>query len=313
MGTYLGLILSNLKKRGEMKGFLMESSIPANQSNNPSNIFYFDNDLSHYYNDIKLDGSETRINSNTRRLNGYAQSVYSSYHVYQRSVDKSIIFHSGKDALVFISIVKLKAMKLGVLVYAICLMDNHIHMLVRVKDELALYIFVAGYTSLFTRIYNKRHNRRGSLFSTPFGRAFKRTDKYVRNCISYINNNPVEIRKSRNIEEYTWNLFSFRKTSHPHSEALDISKSRKIIRFFVRALKADYKRGHYVSYELLDKIFSKTDKRETSQIQDYILNLYNPIDYSVLDALYGSFEKASLAINSNTGSEHEIIEDDKQR
>ena len=191
-------------------------------------------------------------------------------------------------------------------------MDNHIHMLVRVKDEPSLYKFVAGYTSLFTRIYNKRHNRRGSLFSTPFGRAFKRTDKYVRNCISYINNNPVEIKKSRNIEEYTWNLFSFRKTSHPHSEALDISKSRKIIRFFVRALKADYKRGHYVSYELLDKIFSITDKRETSQIQDYILNLYNPIDYSVLDALYGSFEKASLAINANTGAEHEIIEDDKQ-
>ena len=238
------------------------------------------------------------------------RSKFASYHVYQRSWDKSVVFSSGKDALVFISIVKVKAIELGVKVYALCLMDNHIHMLVRVRDKSSLHRFVTDYTSWFAKVYNKRHQRIGMLFSSPFGRSYKRTDKYVRNCISYINNNPVEAGKTSNIEEYVWNLFSFGKSSHPHSEALDLSRSRKCIRFCCRVLRAEFGRGRYLSYELLDEVFSKTDKREAVQLVDYILNLYNPLDFSAINSLYGNLDKASLAINSNTGSEYDIAEDD---
>ena len=296
-----------------MKGFLMKSNTSAGQGDNQTNVIYFDNELSHYYNDIQLDRSEIRNNCNTRRYNnsGISRSVYSSYHVYQRSYDKSNIFHSGKDALVFISIVKLKAMKLGVVVYAICLMDNHIHMLVKVRDKAALRKFVTDYTSQFAKVYNKRYKREGILFSSPFGRAYKKTDKYVRNCISYINNNPVEAGKTKNIEDYIWNLFSFGRTAHPHYDAMDISKSRKIIRYYCRLIRSEFSRGRYTPYEILDELFSKADNKETGQMLDYILNTYNPVDYSAMNGLFGSFDKASLAMNSYTGSEYDIAEDDK--
>lgn len=268
-----------------MKGMLNKSSYSSSQSNSNSRELFLDNNKSVW-------------------------SKYSSYHVYQRSSDRSIIFKSGKDALVFISIVKIKAIKLGVLVFAICLMDNHIHMLVKVREKSSLHRFVTDYTSLFVKLYNKRHNRSGMLFSTPYGRAYKKTDKYIRNCISYINNNPVEANKSKNVEEYIWNCFSFANSSHPHSEALNLSKARKRIRFCCRVLRAELSRGRHLAYELLDEVFSKTDKRETSQLVDYILNLYNPVDYSAIKELYGNLDKASLAINANTGAEYEIAEDD---
>ena len=242
--------------------------------------------------------------------NKSVRSKFASYHVYQRSSDRSIVFKSGKDAIVFISIVKVKAIKLGILVYAICLMDNHIHMLVKARDKSSLHRFVTDYTSLFAKLYNKRHNRSGMLFSTPFGRAYKKTDKYIRNCICYINNNPVEAHKTKTIEEYLWNLFSFSNSSHPHSEALNLSKARKRIRFCCWVLKAELSRGRHLAYELLDEVFSSAEKNEISQLADYILNLYNPVDYSAVKGLYGNMYKASLAINANTGSEYEIAEDD---
>ncbi len=242
--------------------------------------------------------------------NKSVRSKFASYHVYQRSSDRSIVFKSGKDAIVFISIVKVKAIKLGILVYAICLMDNHIHMLVKARDKSSLHRFVTDYTSLFAKLYNKRHNRSGMLFSTPFGRAYKKTDKYIRNCICYINNNPVEAHKTKTIEEYLWNLFSFSNSSHPHSEPLNLSKARKRIRFCCRVLKAELSRGRHLAYELLDEVFSSAEKNEISQLADYILNLYNPVDYSAVKGLYGNMYKASLAINANTGSEYEIAEDD---
>lgn len=306
-----------------MKGLLNNSTNPSGHRNDHLNTIYFDNDLSHYYNDIQsynVDDVQSYIkndtllrNNDSRRYdnNRSTQSKYASYHVYQRSADRNKVFLSGKDAIVFISVVKIKSIKWAVHIYAICLMDNHIHMLIKVRDKATLCRFVAEYTSLFTRIYNKRHNRNGILFSAPFGRSFKKTDKYIRNCISYINNNPVEANKTKTIEEYIWNLFSFGKTRYPHSEALDISKSRNRIRSYCRAIRADCERSHYVSYELLDEIFSNTDKKETKQLQDFILNTYNPLDYNATEALYGNLDKASIAINANTGAEYEIVEDDK--
>ena len=65
-----------------------------------------------------------------------------------------------------------------------------------------------------------------------------------------------------------------------------------------------------MAYELLDEVFSGTEKNEISQLTDYILNLYNPVDYSATKGLYGNMDKASLAMNANTGSEYEIAEDD---
>ena len=323
-----------------MKGLLKTTSDSSNLTKGNIKDWFFDDNLAYYYEDLqqfhnagvysdetdyarsytsvsRLRDSDsagyqtTGLNqSSSDYCNKSVRSRFAGYHVYQRSSDKSIIFKSGKDALVFISIVKVKAMKLGALVYAICLMDNHIHMLVKVRDKYTLHRFVTDYTSLFAKLYNKRHNRSGMLFSTPYGRAYKKTDKYIRNCISYINNNPVEANKTKNIEDYIWNLFSFASSSHPHSEALDLSKARKGIRFCCRVLKAEQSRGRHLTYELLDEVFSKADKKETSQLVDYILNLYNPVDYSAINTLYGNMDKASLAINANTGSEYEIAEDD---
>ena len=333
-----------------MKGLHKKSSYSSNLAKGNSRELFFDNNLAHYYEDfqqfhktrslsaepdysryqnavtqlhdsdyagyhttgsIKTNSNpNSNSNSNYNYNNQSVRSKFASYHVYQRSSDRSIVFKSGKDALVFISVVKVKAIKLGILVYSICLMDNHIHMLVKVRDKSSLHRFVTDYTSLFAKLYNKRHNRSGMLFSTPFGRAYKKTDKYIRNCICYINNNSVEAHKTKTIEEYIWNLFSFANSSHPHSEALNLSKARKRIRFCCRVLKAEQSRGRHLAYELLDEVFSSAEKSETSQLVDYILNLYNPVDYSAIKGLYGNLDKASLAINANTGSEYEIVEDD---
>ena len=160
-----------------MKGLLNNSTNPSGHRNDHLNTIYFDNDLSHYYNAIQsynVDDVQSYIkndtllrNNDSRRYdnNRSTQSKYASYHVYQRSADRNKVFLSGKDAIVFISVVKIKSIKWAVHIYAICLMDNHIHMLIKVRDKATLCRFVAEYTSLFTRIYNKRHNRYSTICS----------------------------------------------------------------------------------------------------------------------------------------------------
>ena len=79
------------------------------------------------------------------------------YHVYQRSLDKSVVFKTSLDALVFVSILFVKARCYKVSIPALCLMENHFHILARVHSESSLDPFVSESVSLFTRLYNKEH------------------------------------------------------------------------------------------------------------------------------------------------------------
>jgi len=61
---------------------------------------------------------------------------------------------------------------------------------------------------------------------------------------------------------------------------------------------------------MLKHLFQLLNKREALQLRDLILRSYNPINYDLIISLYGSLKNAMIAINSNTGAEYDIQEDD---
>ena len=233
------------------------------------------------------------------------------YHVYQRSKDKREVFKKTNDALVFISILSIKAKKFGVSIPALCLMDNHIHILVGVPEEDTLNSFVSETISLFTRRYNKEHIREGSLFKRPFGSALKNSDKYVRNCISYIYNNPVEAKKCRKIEDYVWNLIAYYNNSYPFSKPFVVRRALHKLKQSYYELKDIVKENKPLNYTLLRHLFEGLPKEESKQLRDMLISFYNPIEYDNLIYYFGSYEKALLAINSFNGSEYQLKEDDR--
>lgn len=239
------------------------------------------------------------------------QSPFASYHIYQRSIDKRVIFHNSYDALVLLTIISIRAKIHNIKIFALCFMSNHIHLLVKAKQKETIHKFVNEYTSFFSRFYNKEHERKGPLISRPFGRALKYTDKYIRNCISYICNNPVEARICKKIEQYTWNFVSYFKSSHPFSQKIDLSTSRNRLRISIRQIKSLYSKGKNLNYTLLRNLFSEINKEEALQLKDYIIKTYNPVDYQAAISLFGNWDQAILAINSYTGSEYDIKEDDR--
>lgn len=65
--------------------------------------------------------------------------------------------------------------------------------------------FFNGYTQAF----NKQQNRKGSLFMTPYKRKLIDNEKYWRELIRYIHNNPVQSGIVYNLED--WNYSSYRE------------------------------------------------------------------------------------------------------
>jgi len=136
-----------------------------------------------------------------------------TYHIYNRGIDHAPIFHGPDNYRRFL---QLYAYHVGWLVdtYAYCLLSNHFHFALRVKDRVVVEKFIRRHEAMkpidrtgpnpsqppsqhfsnlfnaYARAFNKRYGRDGALFKRPFGRIPVTTDAYFAYLIVYIHQNP---------------------------------------------------------------------------------------------------------------------------
>jgi len=128
----------------------------------------------------------------------------SFYHIYNRTIDKQLLFRSDENYLFFLNQFN-KYLTPFVDTYAYCLLGNHFHILIRIKDEEFLssvnelqeksaHDIIAHQLQKFFQSYamafNKQHQRIGSLFQKPFKRSLIDTENYLTKTIHYIHANP---------------------------------------------------------------------------------------------------------------------------
>ena len=73
-------------------------------------------------------------------------------------------------------------------------------------------------------------------------------------------------------------------------------------------IKSTHQKGCPLSYAQLKRLFSRLDRKEKEQLTDFIITLYNVIDYKSAIRYFGSYEEMLVALHSNTGSEYDINE-----
>lgn len=117
------------------------------------------------------------------------QSYY--YHIYNRGIDSMTLFRNDWNKEHFIRLMKRHLYeKVSILCY--CLMKNHFHFVVQiiVEDKKASQAF-SNMFNAYTKAFNKKYNRTGSLFEKNFRRKKVEDEDYLRNLIVYIHTNPV--------------------------------------------------------------------------------------------------------------------------
>ena len=230
-------------------------------------------------------------------------------HNYQRTLSGFNIFYEIEDYLVYFTIFSIVAKTLGVEVYGLCLMIDHIHSLVAADTNEIYSKFMAKVTSVFVKEYNKEHGRSGPLFSKTFGSAPKLGLKLIRTAIAYLFNNPVERHLCKLAQDYRWNFLAYAKSGNPFSDELIIRKASANLKRALQTVDGTYVRNRYLTYAQLKRLFAGLDKKEKDQLIDYIIVRYNVIRYDILTTkCYDGYENMVIAINSNAGSEYEIKE-----
>lgn len=125
------------------------------------------------------------------------------YHVMMRGVNKQTIFEDDEDRQRLLETLKRYKNTNCYDLYGYCLMDNHIHLLMREVED-AIGLAVKRISSSYVHWYNKKYDRYGNLFQGRFRSECIETIGSLFRALRYIHQNPLKAGLSSSIFESEW-------------------------------------------------------------------------------------------------------------
>ncbi len=185
------------------------------------------------------------------------------YHLYNRGIDKRIIFKSGKDYKRFVlllyiansnsdlrldnilnrpgktfsEVLSLDKSDPLVSIGAWCLMSNHFHLLVRQELDGGITKFMKKCGIGYSMFFNIKYERTGALFGGVFkSKLIGTDDNYMRHLLGYIHLNPLEIKFSAWTSDVNKDSVSMKKflESYPYSSYLDYIGDERVERNIIK-------------------------------------------------------------------------------
>jgi putative transposase len=146
------------------------------------------------------------------------------YHIYNRGNNGIDIFLETENYYHFLRLYA-KYIEPIAETFAWCLLKNHFHVLVRIREKEEINTSEFSYSTVdnpkiidpsrqfshffnaYTQAINKRHNRTGSLFERTFERKLVSSEIYFQQLIFYIHNNPVNHGFVEKMSLYPWSSY----------------------------------------------------------------------------------------------------------
>ena len=141
------------------------------------------------------------------------------YHIYNRGIDKRIIFKSVYDYQRFVILLYIANSQTSirlddliashknyeeifevergdplVSIGAWVLMSNHFHLILREEVEGGISTFMKKLGTAYSMYFNIKYKRTGGLFGGPFKSKYIPEDSYLKHLFGYIHLNPLDIQ-----------------------------------------------------------------------------------------------------------------------
>lgn len=129
------------------------------------------------------------------------------YHIIMRGINYQTIFEDEEDYDKFIQTLRRYKDISGYKLYAYCLMDNHLHLLLMEEKE-ALETVTRRIFGSYVLWYNKKYGRVGHLFQDRFKSEPVEDDAYFLTVLRYIFQNPIKAGIKAKVRDYSWTNYS---------------------------------------------------------------------------------------------------------
>ncbi len=124
-----------------------------------------------------------------------------------RGNNKSWIFKKDINKLDFLEMLKGYETDGMLELAAWCLMDNHVHLVLKAEiDQLSLAMKKLNVS--FAMRYNSKENTSGHVFQDRFKSQAIESDEYLLQVIRYVHNNPVQAGMAKKAGDYKWSSYT---------------------------------------------------------------------------------------------------------
>ena len=139
----------------------------------------------------------------------YSESGF--YHIMLRGINRERIFGDNACKKHFMDILSRnftksdseKENKKKGQLFAFCILDNHVHLLVK-ESALGISNLMQRISCAYAQYYNRRYGRSGPVFESRYTSKAVEDPKYFTEVVKYIHNNPVKAGIVNHFREYCW-------------------------------------------------------------------------------------------------------------
>ena len=124
-----------------------------------------------------------------------------------RGNNRKLIFNNSDNYLLFLKLLQEAIAKLGFLVHSYCLMPNHVHMIIEVRN-MPLSKIMHHLASRYAKLYNHLYSKIGHLFQGRYKALLVHDENHLLDLCRYIHLNPVAAKMVDTPEEYRWSSHS---------------------------------------------------------------------------------------------------------
>lgn len=211
------------------------------------------------------------------------------YHIIFKGIDNQNLFYDDQDREFFLKQISKTKKEFNYVVYAYCLMVNHVHMVIRAENEI-LSKAMQSLMIRYVRYFNSRYMRTGTLIQGRFNSKSVEDQEYFLEVCRYVHRNPEKAGITKT-EKYKWSSYQeyLGKEKIINKKILlyyfnnDISE---FIKYTTKASDMDNLED-YVEYEMIGKL---TDE----QLSQIIMKKFDIGDISDIAMFFKNRSKEEL-------------------
>ncbi|MFC1590778.1 transposase, partial [Candidatus Omnitrophota bacterium] len=129
------------------------------------------------------------------------------YHVTSRGNEGNITFKKEDDYERYLKLLIRYKHRFDFKLYCWCLMNNHVHMVI---ESARLSKVMHGINLSHAKYFRDNYGGMGHFWQDRFKSYVIQKDRYLINCITYIEYNPVRAKIVQRPEDYKWSSYRSR-------------------------------------------------------------------------------------------------------
>ena len=134
------------------------------------------------------------------------------YHVINRGNQKARVFHDSRDYASFLALMCDAQERVELPLLAVCLMPNHVHLVVRPREDGDLASWIGWLFTTHVRRHHRKYGTTGRIWQGRYKASLIQQDQHLLTVLRYVERNALAKNLVARAEDWRWGSLNWRRS-----------------------------------------------------------------------------------------------------